>query len=136
MMVSQNKKEYNNLINSLAEDFLKSEENANDYLSEIGYDPEETRKESLEFIKKLQKKNKIIEAQRKLQKFKELKSLFVFKNNKLINNSVKLLAGILSGGNELSYNTYYRKLEKLSDNDIRDISEEQEFLDFLDKMDQ
>lgn len=136
MMVNQSKKEYNNLINSLAEDFLKSEEYANQYLTEIGLDPEHTKKEGLMFIKKLQKKKRIQDAQNKLKKFKELKTLFVFSNNKLIDNSVKKLAEMLSDGNELSYNTYYRKLEKLSDKDIGDISEEQEFLDFLDKMDQ
>jgi hypothetical protein len=62
--------------------------------------------------------------------------MFLFQKNKLIENSKSKIAEILSNGNSVAYQTYYRKLDKLTEDDCREIDNEQEFLNYIEKLDQ
>ena len=123
------------LIEALAEVISEDQELSDEYLKISGKDPKEIEASGEAFIKKIKGQLRFNLAEQQLNKFNELKGMFLFQKNKLVEKSKTKVAEVLSEGNSLAYQTYYRKLDTLTEQDLKEINSEQEFLDFLGKQD-
>ena len=123
------------LLEALAEAISEDEQLVDDYLKSSGKDPKEIEASGERFIQNIKGQLRYNLAREQLNRFNELKGIFLFKKNKLVESSKEKIAQVLSNGDKLSYQTYYRKLETLTEKDLEEINNEQEFLKFLEDED-
>ena len=123
------------LIETLADIVSEDDKLANEYLESQGLNPKEIEESGEQFIKKMKGKLRYKIAEKRLNRLQELKGMFVFKKDKLIERSKNSIAEILSNGDKAAFQTYYRKLQDLTEKDYKEIENEQQFLDFLEELD-
>lgn len=125
-----------NLIESLAEIVSEDEKLTNEYLVSNNIDPKKVEASGEEFIKKLKGQMRLKLASEKLEHYKNIRSLFLFQKQKLTTEAKEYIASYLSQGNNIAYQSYYRKLDKLTENDCKEIQDEQAFLNYLDTLEE
>jgi hypothetical protein len=123
-----------NIIESLAEVISEDETFTDEYLKSINLDPKEIENSEEEFINKIKGQIRFNLATQQLEKFIKIKQSFIFQKDKLTNIAKESIANLLSSGEESAYQSYYRKLDNLSEKDCKEIRDEQAFLNYLDKM--
>ncbi|NMB81568.1 MAG: hypothetical protein GYA14_07090 [Ignavibacteria bacterium] len=124
------------MIESLAEVVSEDQNLTDQYLISTGNNPKDIESSGEAFIKRIKGQIRLKIAKEQHAKFIELKKLFVFQGNKLINEAKERLAEALSSGNTAAFQTYYRKLDKLTEHDCNEINNEQAFLEFLEKLEE
>lgn len=134
--MSDQKKALKALIENLAEVISEDKKLNTEFLESTGIDIKELEENGENFIKDIKGKLQYQIAEKKLKRLRELKGMFVFQKEKLLESSKNKIAEILSNGNKTAYQTYYRKLEKLTEKDYREIESEQQFLDFMKELEE
>jgi len=132
---TNSKKELSKIFKSIEDDLLNSSENAEEYLKEAGYDIDELNRDGSELINIFTGKSRLELAKKKRYKLiDEIKKYWTKIDSQLINKSREDLIKILisSKGEQLSLQ--FRKLEKLSNDDLLEMAKEEQLLEILEKM--
>ncbi|HZW40277.1 MAG TPA: hypothetical protein VFF33_13345 [Ignavibacteriaceae bacterium] len=125
-----------NLIETLAEVISEDPKLSDEFLLSIGNDPKDVESSGNEFLKRIKGQLRLKIAGEKIPKFNEFKEKFLFNKDKLLDKSKVQIAELLADGNRTAFNTYYRKLENMTENDSKEIQTEQDLLSFLDSLDE
>lgn len=119
----------NNFFDAMDELFSNDEKLTDEYLKSIGKDPKIVASDGLRFIEELQGKARLKMAKQKRLLLEEFKNKFQVENGRLTLEAKERLLQFLKGNEQLSF--AFRKVETLSDEDILEMLNEQELLNYL-----
>ncbi len=139
MMSGRESKESRGVVDILTDAFdeaaCENSDSIQKSLIDEGFDPDADVQEGLTLVKKLMKKQKLVQYKVKLDKLKlALKSIekpIGGKINEVREAIAKTIAGEESG--EL-VQAYFRKLEKIDEDDLQSISDDAELLELWEKI--
>ena len=131
----KSKTELLRLIDTVGDDLLLNADGAETYLKDSGYDIEDLQREGINFINTLKGKSRLELAKKKRSELVEKIKKYWNKIepeflNKTREDLIKIL--ISSKGEQLRFQ--FRNLEKLSDDDLLEMSKEEQLLEYIEKI--
>ena len=131
----KSKTELLRLIDTVGDDLLLNADGAETYLKDSGYDIEDLQREGVNFINTLKGKSRLELAKKKRSELVEKIKKYWNKIepeflNKTREDLIKIL--ISSKGEQLRFQ--FRNLEKLSDDDLLEMSKEEQLLEYIEKI--
>lgn len=134
-MSNSYQKEYENIHNSISEDILHDIKIVHEYLESNGYDVDKINIDGNEFINTLKRKSKYALAEIKRDKYRKFQKLFEDLQQKS-SVTINELADYFSNGDKVAFENYYNRLKQISKEDLEQIKNEQQFLNWLDRFDE
>ena len=125
-----------NLAELMSETFSENEEGINQYLNSTNRNPDQIEREGNDFLERIRGKIRLELGREYQSKFQELILKLTFEGKKLTETSKDFLAKLIAGTEQKEYSIYFRKLDKVNEEDFKDIKSEIELLNKLDELDE